>query len=228
MKFFPVLIISVLAEQCHELLQVAPSTRDEAVLKRAYRKAALKWHPDKNTAPEAVEKFRRVADCYEEMVSGRDGSTGFSRSREPRSRRDAETMFNDFFGDVWRRWQPGSKTVGSFVRNGKKVQITIWEDGSSEEVVSEGRGDYTVLSESSPGSYQLHIQGNPFEILAQQMETFFACTFAHSDSTNRPSARGSAAIFVPLLPLPELHVHFTMLQVTGAPSVEESVAYLLH
>mmetsp|Transcript_62043 Transcript_62043/g.142810 ORF Transcript_62043/g.142810 Transcript_62043/m.142810 type:complete len:223 (+) Transcript_62043:25-693(+) len=172
MKFFPVLIISVLAEQCHELLQVAPSTRDEAVLKRAYRKAALKWHPDKNTAPEAVEKFRRVADCYEEMVSGRDGSTGFSRSREPRSRRDAETMFNDFFGDVWRRWQPGSKTVGSFVRNGKKVQITIWEDGSSEEVVSEGRGDYTVLSESSPGSYQLHIQGNPFEILAQQMETF--------------------------------------------------------
>mmetsp|Transcript_57279 Transcript_57279/g.153085 ORF Transcript_57279/g.153085 Transcript_57279/m.153085 type:complete len:98 (+) Transcript_57279:140-433(+) len=76
---------------------IAAGTRGEVVLKRAYRKAALKWHPDKNRAPEAEEKFRRVADCYEEMVSARDGS---SWAREPRSRRDAETMFNDFFGDV--------------------------------------------------------------------------------------------------------------------------------
>ena len=34
-------------------------------IKSAYRKLALEWHPDKNTAPEASENFRKVAEAYE-------------------------------------------------------------------------------------------------------------------------------------------------------------------
>lgn len=36
-----------------------------AQVKKAYRKLTLEWHPDRNSAPDATEKFRQVAGIYE-------------------------------------------------------------------------------------------------------------------------------------------------------------------
>lgn len=51
----------------HEILGVEESaTADE--IKAAFRKLALKYHPDKNTAPEANDKFIQIHEAYEDLT----------------------------------------------------------------------------------------------------------------------------------------------------------------
>ena len=48
---------------------VLPKDFDEALLKKAYRREAMKWHPDKNPdkAEEAAKRFQEIGEAYEEL-----------------------------------------------------------------------------------------------------------------------------------------------------------------
>ena len=48
----------------YKILGIARGATDDEI-KKAYRKMAVKWHPDKNKSPEAEEKFKDVAMAYE-------------------------------------------------------------------------------------------------------------------------------------------------------------------
>jgi curved DNA-binding protein CbpA len=51
--------------RCHyEVLDVARDA-DADVIRKAYRKLALVWHPDKSKAPDAEERFKEIQGAYE-------------------------------------------------------------------------------------------------------------------------------------------------------------------
>jgi DnaJ family protein B protein 6 len=90
-----------------------------AEIKKAYRKLALKWHPDKNpdNPEEANKKFKEISEAYEVLSDekkrrvydqyGREGlNGGMPRGRSRHSDfpdfefgfRDPEEVFREFFG----------------------------------------------------------------------------------------------------------------------------------
>jgi DnaJ-class molecular chaperone len=69
----------------YELLGLKKGATD-AEIKAAYRKQALKWHPDRNKASEAAEKFKEINKAYEVLSDSQKrqmydqyGKEGFER-----------------------------------------------------------------------------------------------------------------------------------------------------
>lgn len=56
--------MSINNKKFYEILGISSNaTADD--IKKAYKKCALKWHPDRNKSPEATEKFKEIGMAYE-------------------------------------------------------------------------------------------------------------------------------------------------------------------
>ncbi|MCP5238901.1 MAG: DnaJ domain-containing protein [Zoogloeaceae bacterium] len=61
-----------------------------AAIRRAFRRLAMRWHPDRNGDPAALEQFRRIRAAYESLIELEDESVAQEAARQPRGadRRD--------------------------------------------------------------------------------------------------------------------------------------------
>ncbi|KAF8469542.1 hypothetical protein BDZ91DRAFT_55571 [Kalaharituber pfeilii] len=89
----------------YTVLEVSPTASD-AEIKKAYRKLAMKWHPDKNAHnPEAADKFKEVGHAYEilsdpqkRQIYDQYGEEGLNGEGGMGGGMSAEDLFSQFFG----------------------------------------------------------------------------------------------------------------------------------
>lgn len=105
-----------------------PSTASEAELKKAYRKLALKYHPDKN--PDAGDKFKEISHAYDVLsdsqkrdVYDKYGEAGLSNDGAGGGM-SAEDLFSHFFGGAFGGGGRG-RGQPSGPRRGKDMQHTL-------------------------------------------------------------------------------------------------------
>jgi len=52
----------------YAILGLSPSASPEQI-KRAYRRLAMRWHPDRNDHPEATERFKEIRAAYDQLTA---------------------------------------------------------------------------------------------------------------------------------------------------------------
>lgn len=63
----PCLSIKPQGKDFYKILGITHESNEDEI-KKAYRKLALKFHPDKNSDPDAEDKFKEIAEAYEVLT----------------------------------------------------------------------------------------------------------------------------------------------------------------
>ena len=133
----------------YEVLGVT-RTSDGATLKTAYRKMAMKFHPDRNGGdPEAEVKFKEVNEAYEILKdpqrraaydrfghaafeNGANGGGGFQNDFSS----SMSNIFDDIFGDIMggRRTNRSSRERGSDLRYNMEISLEEAFAGKTAEI----------------------------------------------------------------------------------------------
>ena len=123
-------------------------TADETQIKKAYRKLAIKFHPDKNKAKSAEEAFKKVNQAFSVLsdkakrknydMFGTEDGPGISSMPEDFNPFD---IFEQFFGDL------GGAGFSGFGGGPGRTRVTFNNGSGSFTVFSSGFGGNSFFLE---------------------------------------------------------------------------------
>lgn len=112
-----------MAKDYYEILGVDKKASKQEI-KKAYRKKALKWHPDKSDAPDAEKKFKQISEAYEvlsdpekKQAYDQFGHAAFQQGAGSRGGRAGQNPFTytfNFGGGQSPFGQAGAEQFGGF------------------------------------------------------------------------------------------------------------------
>lgn len=126
-----------MAKDYYQILGVARDASPDAI-KKAYRKLALKYHPDKNPGDkQAEERFKEITEAYAVLSDAEKkqqydqfGEAGFHQ------RFSQEDIFRGFdVGDIFREFGIGNDDIFSHLFGGGRGRTTFYGAGGRQQPV---------------------------------------------------------------------------------------------
>ena len=195
----PIIIKAEEKEDYYEILGIKKDAT-EAEIKKAYRKLALKWHPDKNpnNREEAEEKFKKINEAYSVLSDKNKRNQydhggihfdfgGFNANDIFKDFFGGKDPFSEFFGDDFGGGfnfgaDFGENFGGSFQASfssfssmGSKKSFTKTVNGKTihrteETTIKDGKKQVIVTEKDHTGKVKKFIQDEQGNILKQLTE----------------------------------------------------------
>jgi len=202
----------------YEVLGV-PRNADKDQIKDAYRKLAMQYHPDRNKAPEAEEKFKEISEAYAVLSDDQKrqqydqlGHAGFEQryTEEDIFRgADFDSIFRDLgggFGDIFRQIFGGGMGGfgGGYGERANRGQDLLYDLNITMEEAAKG----TEKEIEIPRTEKCDVCGGSGAAPGTQVRTCPRCGGAGRIQSTRRSPFG---VFVQVTPCPECRGKGTLL-----------------